>query len=633
MNRPLFALAAAMLAAALAGCQPAEPPVEHEIVAGPDPHSYSNHDEVRVEHLSLDLVTDFSSRILSGSVTLDMDRTDSAERLVLDTWRLEIEDVNRVHEDDTLEPLSWRLTTPDEERGYLGSALVVALEPGVDRVRIDYATSPEAYGLQWLNGEQTTSGEPFLFSQSQPIFARTWVPLQDTPAVRYTFDAQVRVPDDLMAVMGAAGNPAETHDDGLYTFEMPQPIPSYLMAIAVGRLEFEAVGPRSGVYAEPSLVDAAAEEFSELEEMIDAGEALYGPYRWERYDLLILPPSFPFGGMENPRLSFITPTVIAGDKSLTALIAHELAHSWSGNLVTNASWRDLWLNEGFTTYFETRIVERIYGAERAEMEATLEAMELREELKELAGDEQILARDLAEDDPEAAFTGVPYTKGRLFLVWLEERFGRETFDAFLRDYFDRFAFESIDTERFVRYLENDLLPRRPGAVTMEEVREWIYAPGLPEFAVLPASSAFDNVDEWRRQWLDGEIELSELPADEWTVSEWRHFLLGLGDKLDGKQMAALDAEFGLTGTGNVEILYLWLVRSIETRYEPGIERLETFLLEVGRNKFTRPLYEELAATDWGRDWAIEVYERARPGYHPMTRQAAERALGIDDEKE
>jgi len=625
---PAAPMLGAVLVVMLTACDPAIEPIDTTVDLGADPHSYANYEQVRIEHLALALTADFSDRTLSGHVTLDLAQDDLAERLVLDTWRLDVRDINRVGPDGELKPLSWRLADSDPENEYLGAPLIIAMERGVDRIRIDYTTSPDAFGLQWLDGQQTTSGEPFLFSQSQPIFARTWVPLQDTPAVRYTFDAEITVPSDLMAVMGAAGNPTEIQSDGVYEFNMPQPIPSYLMAIGVGKLEFEPTGPRSGVYAEPSLVDAAAEEFSELEAMIDAGEALYGPYRWDRYDLLILPPSFPFGGMENPRLSFITPTVIAGDKSLTALIAHELAHSWSGNLVTNSAWQDLWLNEGFTTYFENRIVEALYGPERAEMEATLDRIGLQEELKELDEAEQVLARDLSGQDPEQAFNGVPYDKGRLFLLWLEDRFGRETLDAFLRQYFDHFAFESIDTEEFIAYLEANLLPQDPDAVSMEQVREWIFEPGLPGYAVLPASGAFDQVDEWRRQWLDGEIELSEIPVDQWTVSEWRHFLLKLGDRLDAEQMAAMDAEFGLTGTGNVEILYLWLVRAIETRYEPGIERLEDFLLEVGRNKFTRPLYEELAATDWGREWAIDVYQRAKPGYHPLTRQAAERALGI-----
>jgi len=599
---------------------------------GPDPHSFANYDSVRVEHLALDLSVDFDQRRLNGHVVLDLDHAhENARRLVLDTRDLTIEDVNRVGADGALEPLSWQLAPPDANQPWMGAPLVIAMGSDVQRVRVDYSTSPEAYGLQWLDGRQTTSGQPFLFSQSQPVFARTWVPLQDTPAVRYTFDATLRVPSELLALMGAAGNATSLADDGVYSFTMPQPIPSYLMALAVGRLEFEATGPRSGVYAEPSALEAAAWEFAELEPMIEAGEDLYGPYRWDRYDLLILPPSFPFGGMENPRLSFITPTVIAGDRSLTALIAHELAHSWSGNLVTNAAWRDLWLNEGFTTYFENRIVEALYGPRRAEMEATLDYEGLKAELADLEPAEQLLARDLAGQDPEEAFTGIPYDKGRLFLEWLEARVGRERLDAFLREYFDTFAFESIRTGDFVDWLDRHVVEPSGDALSMDEVRAWIHEPGLPEFAVLPASDAFERVDEWRRRWLDGEIALEEIPSDDWTVSEWRQFLLGMGGVLKLEQMRALDQAFALTDTGNVEILYLWLVRAVETRYEPGIERLERFLLEVGRNKFTRPLYEKLAATDWGRDWAIEVYRRARPGYHPMTRGAAEQALGIEGE--
>ena len=627
-------LIAVVLAVLLAGCHSEPPsaagsgPDAITIGLGPDPHSYANHDQVRVSHLALDLTVNFQRRVLSGHVILDLDRQVDVERLVLDSRQLNIRDVNRVDAEGALEPLSWRLTAPQPERDYLGQALVIALDPAVDRVRIDYDTSPEAYGLQWLDEHQTRSGQPFLFSQSQPIFARSWVPLQDTPAVRYTFDATLRVPRELLALMGAAGNTGELSADGVYHFQMPQAIPSYLMALAVGKLEFQATGPRSGVYAEPAALEDAAWEFAELEAMIDAGETLYGPYRWDRYDLLILPPSFPFGGMENPRLSFITPTVLAGDRSLTALIAHELAHSWSGNLVTNAAWRDLWLNEGFTTYFESRIIEALYGARRTEMEGTLDYQGLVAELETLSEPEQVLARDLEGQDPEQSFTGIPYDKGRLFLQWLEARVGRAAFDVFLRDYFDHFAFQSITTEDFLAYLDQTLLAAADEKILGTELETWIHRPGLPEDAVIPASDAFDIVDEWRRQWLAGEVDLAALPTADWTVSEWRQFLMGLGDQLDLEQMAALDAAFSLTATGNVEILYLWLVRSIETRYPPGLERLDSFLVEVGRNKFTRPLYEELAGSDWGHEMALEIYQRARPGYHSMTRAAAERALDI-----
>ncbi len=611
----------------LAACHPDTSP--QVIGPGPDPHSFSNYDEVRITHLQLDLAVDFRRKVLDGYAVLELERNAGNRRLVLDSRALEIRDINRVHPDGALEPLSWRLGEGVEGREYLGRPLVIALEPEIERVRIDYRSSPEAFGLQWLDGAQTGTGDPFVFSQSQPIYARTWVPLQDTPAVRYTFEATLTTSRELMALMGAAGNPVATSADGVYRFEMPQPIPAYLMAIAVGRLEFQSLGPRSGVYAEPDMLPAAASEFDDLEKMIELGEQLYGPYRWDRQDLLVLPPSFPFGGMENPRLSFITPTIIAGDKSLTGLVAHELAHAWSGNLVTNASWRDLWLNEGFTTYFENRIIEALYGPERAEMEATLDWIGLREATAEMSEDKQVLTRDLSEQDPEQAFNPIPYDKGRLLLAWLESRFGRERFDAFLREYFDHFAFQSIATEDFFGYFQRDLLAENPDTASPDGLRQWLHHPGIPEFAVLPDSDAFDIVDDWRRRWLTGEIRLDEIPVGDWTVHEWRQFLIGLAGELDAERMQELDEQFGLTSSRNVEIVYLWLARAIEARYRPGIDRLEDFLLEVGRNKFTRPLYQQLANTDWGHEWAIEVYQRARPGYHPLTRQAAERALGLE----
>jgi aminopeptidase N len=619
----LLALAACQSDRAPEALAPAE---EWTVGTGTDPHSYAEFEAVRIEHMALDLRADMAERTLGGHVVLELDRLDPDHpRLVLDTRGLEIEDVTAPEAGGNFRALSWRL---GEAHEYLGRPLVILLPEGVERVRIDYESGPEAFGLQWLDGEQTESGKPFMFSQSQPTYARTWVPLQDTPAVRYTFEATLRVPEDLMAVMGAAGNEQDINDSGRYHFDMPQPIPSYLMAIAVGELRFAEIGPRSGVFAEPARIEAAAAEFDVLEEMIDIGVELYGPYRWDRYDLLVLPPSFPFGGMENPRLSFVTPTIIAGDGSLLALVAHELAHSWSGNLVTNAAWRDLWLNEGFTVYFEARIMQALYGERIADMLAVLEWRSLQSALEDARDGMSSLVLDIDDRDPEQAFMTVPYVMGRFFLEWIEQQVGREAFDAFLRDYFDHFAFQSISTEVFRDYLQAHLVAEHPEALSMEQVDAWLYEPGLPPFAVAPESDAFERVDTWRERWLAGELEAADLPGEAWSVHEWRHFLIGLSDQLDPERMAELDAAFELTASDNYEILFQWLMRSIEARYEPGIERLEPFLLEVGRNKFTEPLYAALADTDWGREWAIEVYERARPGYHPLTRQASERALGI-----
>ncbi len=634
-NQPLFRLLTLCLFVfTLAACQsetptPLVPAPEFEIEVGTDPHSFAEYEKVSIEHLSMDLSVNMTAQRLEGHVIYRLDRHEPGwQRLILDTRDLDIQDVTVLRPDGSYMGVSWRL---GESQGHLGQPLVIVLPAGIEQVRVDYASKPEAFGLQWLNGEQTSSGKPFMFSQSQPHYARTWVPLQDTPAVRYTFDANIQAPSDLMVVMGADGNPEAINETGVYAFNMPQPIPSYLMAIAVGELKFESIGPRSGVYAEPDWIERAANEFAVLEEMIEIGEDLYGPYRWGRYDLLVLPPSFPFGGMENPRLSFLTPTIIAGDGSLLALVAHELAHSWSGNLVTNAAWRDLWLNEGFTVYFEARIMEALYGKKVRDMLAKLAWDGLVETVAQADEADRQLVRDLSERDPEEAFMRVPYDMGRFFLDWLEVRFGREALDAFLRAYFDEFAFESIDTETFRAYAIENLFERYPNQATIEEMDAWLYTPGLPEFAIAPESDAFEQVDAQASQWLAGELALSELPADEWSVHEWRHFLTGLNGQMDLVRMEAMDQQFELTQSQNVEIVFLWLLLSIEAQYPPGIDRLEEFLLEVGRNKFTQPLYAALADTDWGREWAIAVYEQAKSGYHPLTRQASERALDLSSD--
>jgi leukotriene-A4 hydrolase len=412
-------------------------------------------------------------------------------------------------------------------------------------------------------------------------------------------------------------NPLELVPDGVFKFRMPQAIPSYLIALGVGKLEFRATGPRTGVYAESSIVDAAAREFSETEQMIQVSEKLFGPYRWGRYDLLILPPSFPFGGMENPRLSFITPTVIAGDRSLTALIAHELAHSWSGNLVTNATWRDLWLNEGFTVYLQGRIMRAVYGDAREAMEEMLDLATLRGELATLPPRDQVLAIDLRNRDPDDAFTQVPYIKGALFVSWLGSRFGVEAVDKFLHDYFDHFQFQSIATEQFRAYLEANLLPQKPGAVSSRELDEWMLSPGLPKYAVLPHSDAFERVDQERREWLAGKLPVFALSAKRWTTHEWVHFLDGLPKEVPEARLAELDAAYDLTATGNSEVAFSWLRVAIRNEYAPAWPRLDAYLTTIGRRKLIKPLYEDLMKTPAGAERARAIYARARANYHPI----------------
>jgi aminopeptidase N len=622
--------------AALAWVAAASAQADEAIKPGVDYHSFANVGQFRVKHVSLDLDVSFQKKQLSGHVDLTVLRENPRSTvLALDSRDLDIRSVSLVAQNGGTTPLTFRFGV---EQKYRGRPLYIDMPAGTPNpatgerfsapqyvIRIDYSSQPQASGLQWLTPEQTNGKKlPYLFSQSESVHARSWIPLQDSPQVRVTYDATIRVPKGLVAVMSASHGPVDKPDArGLvaYHFEMREAIPSYLIAIAVGDIRFRAVSQRTGVYAEPGVIDAAAAEFSDLERMVAACEAQFGPYRWGRYDILILPPSAPFGGMENPRLSFITPTVIAGDKSLVSLIAHELAHSWSGNLVTNATWRDFWLNEGFTVYLERRIVEALYGKRREQMEDVLGVQSLRSEIAATDPAHQQLAVDLRNDDPDDGVTDIAYEKGKLFLQFLESRFGREQLQAFLRSYFDHFAFQSIYTEQFLDYLRANLLPKKPGAVTEAQIQEWVYGPGIPSYAVLPAEDVFAPVDAARKAWLAGSLTAAALPARGWSTQEWLQFLNNLPADLPRDRAAELDKIFALSKSRNAEIAMSWFVVAIRADYEAAYPDVQQYLLTIGRRKLVRPLYEELMKTPKGAELARATYRRARPGYHPITATA------------
>ncbi len=595
-----------------------------------DVHSYAEPDKFRHGHIELDLTVDFGAKRLVGVASLHIERSGGARSrlLRLDTRDLTIRSVWLNDQRDTLLP--FELGAADE---VLGRELIVHLPKRTASrfvVNLRYETAPGASGLQWLSARQTAGGDqPFLFSQSQAIHARSWVPLQDTPSVRFTYAARIATPPELLAVMSADNDP-DTVRDGDYRFRMDQPIPSYLLAIAAGNLEFAPIGPRTGIYAEPELLAASVAEFEDTERMLEIGEQLFGPYRWERYDLLILPPSFPFGGMENPRLSFITPTVLAGDKSLVGLIAHELAHSWSGNLVTNATWRDLWLNEGFTVFLEARIMEALYGERRRRMEERLGYEDLIENFETLEPEAELLAIDLQGQDPDLVFSQVPYEKGRLLLVWLEQAVGREAMTQFLETYFDEFAFRSITTEDFLSYLDARLLAGT-AAVGLDDVRDWVFEPGLPDTAPVPSADVFAPIDAARAGFLAGDLAAGDIDPGDWSTQDWLYFLNNLPGALSESQLAELDAAFDLTAAGNNEIAHSWLRIAIRNDYRAAWPRLERYLLGIGRNKLVRPLYTDLMATDAGAAFARDVFERARPGYHPLTVTVNERILYPDEQ--
>ncbi|PXY45436.1 hydrolase/aminopeptidase [Flavobacterium hydrophilum] len=595
-------------------CQKKEQTEKPAVVT--DEHSYSKPELAVVKHLDLDVKVDFDTQTISGKASWLIDNISKGNEIIFDENTLNI---TKVTLGDDEKETKFELGTATE---FHGKPLHITIEPNTTKVNIYYSTTKDAIALQWLKPEQTADKKkPFLFSQGESVWSRTWIPCQDSPGIRFTYNAKVTVPKDLLAVMSAV-NPQKKNDTGVYTFKQDKAIPSYLMAIAVGDIEFQSIDNRTGVYAEPSMLKKSAYEFAELGKMVVAAEKLYGPYRWGRYDVLVLPPSFPYGGMENPNLTFLTPGVIAGDRSLTSLLAHELGHSWSGNLVTNATWDDIWLNEGFTTYVEHRIGEAIFGKKEFEMQNVITNKELVDNVAEY-GDtspDTRLKVSLTGRNPDDGISMIPYVKGYAFLRVIENAVGREKFDPFIKNYFDSHAFKSITTEDFVKYINENLIKGDKALADKIQLDNWIYKPGIPS-NILPVSSAeFDAIDAIQKSWR--ETGVADLSKKITTTAEKQHFIDHLPADITAKEMGAIDKEFNFTKGGNFIIKRQWFVQAIRHQYKAANPAIEQFLIGSSRTGSIMMLYKEMAKTPEGKVWAKQVFDKAKSGYHATTIQDA-----------
>jgi len=586
-----------------------------------DPHSFARPREARVSNVALDLSVDFAGRTVAGTATLDIVRRPTAREIVLDRKGYDVQSVT----DGAGRKLAFRFGPADKD---LGTAFIIGLRPDTRQVQVRYRSRPDASALQWLSPAQTAGKrQPFLFSQGQAIENRSWVPTQDSPGIRQTWSARIRVPAPLTAVMsapseGVAGSFIQaTLPTGTRTFHfrMDHPVAPYLIAIAVGDIRFQQLGPRTGVWAEPATLPPAARELVDTEKMVDAAERLFGPYPWGRYDMIVLPPSFPYGGMENPTLTFLTPTFIAGDRSLVSLIAHELAHSWSGNLATNATWADFWLNEGTTTYAERRIVEALYGPRVARQQVALGIDSLGKAVDDASGPTGADTRlhiDLRGRRPDEGLTDIAYEKGAAFLRTVEANVGRERFDVFMRGWFTRHAFQPVTSAMFLADLRQHLVRGDTALERRLQLDRWVYKPGIPDNAVPADRQAFAAVDAAVAAFPRAGAPVAAWAG--WTTDERLRFLQRLPRKQGAAQLAALDRGLRLTDTGNSELIFAWLDLAVANRYQPAVPALERFLTSQGRGKFVRPLYKALAADpSWGRPLAVRFYRQARPLYHPL----------------
>ncbi len=581
-----------------------------------DYHTLSNYMDVYVSHIHLDVEISFDEKKLFGSATHTIENPCNKEVIVFDSRSLDITSITL----NDGEKATYELGEYDE---LLGESITVHIKEDTKKVKINYSTTEDTRALDWLVPAQTAGKEnPFMYTQGEAVLTRTWLPCQDTPGRRITYSAKVKVPNNLMAVMSAS-NPTVKNEAGIYDFEMNQSIPTYLMAIAVGDLEFIEIDGRTGVYSEPSMIEACRYEFGDMGKMVDAAEGLYGKYQWERYDVIVLPPSFPFGGMENPRLTFATPTIIAGDRSLTTLVAHELAHSWSGNLVTNSNWSDFWLNEGFTMYFERRIMEELYGKDYVDMLALLGYQDLLASLSALEPKMQMLKLKMKGINPDDAMTDIAYEKGYSFLRLIEELSGREKFDVFIKGYFTTHKFQTMTTEVFIAYLKENLL--EPNSIEFN-LNEWVYESGLPQNCLVVASERFNSVEAQLASFYETNKASSVTPQD-WSTHEWLHFIRHFKPGTTVDQMATLDEAFHLTQSGNSEIAAIWFEKSINAGYDKIDIELEAFLMRVGRRKFLQPLYNALATTAEGKQKGLDIYVKARNNYHFVATSTIDKILG------
>ena len=582
-------------------------------------HSFSNVDQIHTKHLSLELDVNFNNKTLYGIARHEMDNHGS-DTAIFDIKALEIQKVTIGRGDER--ETDFIIGKNDE---LLGQPLFVKIKKDTKFINIYYKTTEETEALDWLDPKLTAGRKfPFMYSQGEAILTRSWIPIQDVPSNRITYSADVKVPKDLLAVMSAK-NPTNLNPEGKYHFEMKQPIPSYLIAIAVGNLRYVKLGKHSGVYSEPELSEKCRYEFVDMPKMIEAAEKIYGKYQWEQYDIILLPYSFPFGGMENPRLTFANPTLLAGDRSLVSVIAHELAHSWSGNLVTNAAWEDFWLNEGFTVYFENRIMEELYGKEVADMLAIIEFQELESEMNDISHSEHPedtqLKLKLESRNPDDGMTSIAYVKGAFFLKTLEQKVGRELFDKFLKSYFKKFSFKTITTEDFVNYLNSELL--NPNNIEFN-TKEWIYENGIPNNCVKLTSARFDIVNKLADRFAKGEDifktkrKKDKITRDKFNTQEWLTFIRRLPKKMDPAQLKKLDDNLNFKGWGNSEIMTEWYILGINSDYKGIRPEMKRFLYKVGRRKYIAPLYGALIKTPENLLWAKKIFLRANVSYHFVT---------------
>ncbi|XP_054083088.1 leukotriene A-4 hydrolase isoform X1 [Zeugodacus cucurbitae] len=606
-----------------------------------DPSSYSEPERIITKHSAFKWTVDFANTKLLGSVTHQFNVLEAnLPAILLDVRDITINNASIVCNGGSAIPINYFVSDPVDD---IGAKLTLELPEGTAKgdllVRIDYETSNRASGLQWLTPEQTLGKQhPYLFSQCQAIHARSVLPCQDTPAVKFTYEATVEHPKELTALMSAL---VEQKDSGVTKFKQEVPIPAYLLAIAIGDLVSRPLGPHSNVWAEAGIVDAAAEEFSETDKMLKTASDICGPYVWKQYDLLVMPPSFPFGGMENPCLTFVTPTVLAGDKSLADVVAHEIAHSWTGNLVTNKNFEHFWLNEGFTVFVETKIVGRLQGTKERDFHMLRNLTELKECIRtQLANSPELtkLVVDLSNCGPDDAFSSVPYNKGSTFLRYIEDLLGGpEVFEPFLRSYLQKYAYKSVVTDDFKSALYDYFIDTdKKDKLSEIDWDLWLNNEGMPPIIPNFDETLADVSKQLSKLWstkstaeLRTDTDISK-PISSHQLIDFLGRLIESSEIVDlnAQKIELLESTYNLKHTKNSEVRFRFLRLVIRARLLQRIDEIIAFANSNFRMKFCRPIYRDLGQWPEAKPIAVESFESVKNQMMAVCAHTIEKDLGL-----
>lgn len=567
----------------------------------------------------------------------------AATELLLDTKGIVIKSVTAA---DGTTPIEWKLGADHEA---FGSQLSIALPAGdATQVVVTYATSSSASAIQWLLPAMTAGkAMPFLFTQCQAIHARSLLPCQDTPQVKVTYNASVTVPKGITALMSALGNgdaPTASADGAKAVFQFKQPVAmaAYLIAIAAGDLKYSSVSKRCGVWAETAVIEKAAFEFSETEQFLAAAEEVCGPYEWGRYDVLCMPPSFPYGGMENPCLTFVTPTLLAGDRSLAAVVIHEIAHSWTGNLVTNQSWRHFWLNEGWTMFVQRKIMALLYGKPLAEFDATKGLKAMTDSIDHFGCEHNFtsLLPDLKDIDPDDAFSSVPYEKGFNFITYLEKKAGgEEAFKPFIKEYLKAFAFKTLTSYDFKAFYLNYFSGKAVAGLDSIDWGAWLNGCGMPPVVNVFDPTLLTAVEDLKAEWLaskGSKAAAADIAA--FKPAQMIGFLDVLQDSSEACKAVMTDPAvlkkmgevYKFSSSGNAEIKFRWCLLCIAAEMSDVLDFAVAFLLSAGRMKFVRPLFRALYTSKVGKQLALDTFAANRQIYHPICAKMVAKDIDFEE---